>query len=323
MAGLWTSNLRTWWAGVRRALKQFKADDISDWAAALTYYGVLSVFPGLLALVSLAGLIGDAAIDPLTDNVETLAPGPARDILTTMLDELRGGQGRAGLALVVGVALALWSASGYVAGFMRASNTIYRVEKDRPAWKALPLRVAITALLVVFAALISASVVLTGTLARRAGDVLGLSDRFVSVWNVAKWPVLVVLVALFVAVLYWIAPAERRPFRWVSPGSLLAVLLWLLASAAFGLYVANFGSYDKTYGSFAAIIVFLIWLWISNTALLLGLVLDAGLERQEREEEEDAEAGVERANGERGAAAPRTGPGQEPGQEPGSERRAA
>ncbi|MEO3843947.1 MULTISPECIES: YihY/virulence factor BrkB family protein [unclassified Streptomyces] len=269
----------SWWAAVKRTPKEYKDDGLSDWAAALTYYGVLAIFPGLLALVSIVGLIGDSAIDPLIDNVATLAPGATQDILTTMLEQLKDKQGEAGIALIISVALALWSASGYVAGFMRAANTVYDVPEGRPVWKTMPTRLAITVVLVLLTGLISVGVVFTGTLARRAGDVLGLSDTAVTVWNWAKWPVLVILVSLVIAVLYWAAPNIRHSFRWVTPGSLLAVLIWLLASAAFGLYVANFGSYNKTYGSFAAIIIFLIWLWISNIAALLGLELNAELER--------------------------------------------
>ncbi|MGP3969921.1 YihY/virulence factor BrkB family protein [Streptomyces sp. 6N223] len=269
----------SWWAVLKRTPKEYKADGLSDWAAALTYYGVLAVFPGLLALVSIAGLIGGSAIDSLIDNVATLAPGAAQDILTTMLEELKGKRSQAGIALVVGVALALWSASGYVAAFMRASNAVYDIGEGRPAWKTLPTRLAITAAVLILTAAVAVGVVFTGTLARRAGEVLGLSDTAVTVWNWAKWPVLIILVSLVIAVLYWGAPNIRHPFRWVTPGSLLAVLIWLAASAAFGFYVANFGSYNKTYGSFAAIIVFLIWLWISNIAALLGLEFDAELER--------------------------------------------
>jgi membrane protein len=269
----------SWWAVLKRTAKEYKADGLNDWAAALTYYAMLAVFPGTLALVSLAGLIGDSAIDPLIDNVATLAPGAARDILTTMLEELRDGRGQAGIALIFGIALALWAASGYVAGFMRASNAVYDMPEGRPMWKKLPIRLAITVTLVIQTAAVAIGVVFTGILARRAGEVLGLSETVITVWNWVKWPVLIILVSLVVAVLYWAAPNVRRPFRWVTPGSLLAVLIWLVASAAFGLYVANFGSYDKTYGSFAAVILFLIWLWISNIAALLGLEFDAELER--------------------------------------------
>jgi membrane protein len=264
---------RSWWEVLKRTAKEYQDDGLGNWAAALTYFAVLALFPALLALVSILGLMGSSAINPLIDNVRTLAPGAARDILTAMLEDVKGGLGTAGVALVLGLVLALWSASGYVAAFMRASNAVYDIGEGRPAWKT------ITALVMVLTAVLAVGVVLTGGLARRAGDVLGLGDEAVTVWDVAKWPVLVILVSLVIAVLYWASPNVKHGFRWVTPGSLLAVLVWLLASAAFGLYLANFGNYHKTYGSFAAIIVFLIWLWISNIALLLGLEFDSELER--------------------------------------------
>jgi membrane protein len=270
---------RSWWQVLIRTGKEFKADNLSDWAAALTYYGILAIFPALLALVSVVGLLGSQAIDPLMDNVAALAPGAARDILTTVLEQVRGSAGRAGLGLIIGLAIALWSASGYVAAFMRASNAVYDIGEGRPAWKTLPTRFLITVTLVVLMAAIAIGVVFTGGLARRAGDVLGLGDTAVTVWNLVKWPVMLLLISLAVALLYWAAPNVRRGFRWVTPGSVLAVLIWLAASAAFGLYVANFGSYNRTYGSLAAVIIFLVWLWLTNIAFLLGLEFDAELER--------------------------------------------
>jgi membrane protein len=270
---------RSWWGVLKRTAKEYKDDGLPDRAAALTYYAMLAIFPAMLALASVVGLLSSSAVNTLIDNVATLAPGAARDVLTTMLEQLQGGRGAASIALIIGVVVALWSASGYVAAFMRAGNAVYDIGEGRPAWKTMPVRLAITAVVVILTAAIAIGVVFTGSLARRAGDVLGLGDTAITVWNIAKWPVLVILVSLVIALLYWAAPNVRRPFRWVTPGSLLAVLIWLLASAAFGLYVANFASYNKTYGSFAGVIIFLIWLWISNIAVLLGLEFDAELER--------------------------------------------
>ncbi|MDT0319970.1 YihY/virulence factor BrkB family protein [Streptomyces millisiae] len=269
----------SWWAALKRTVREFRADNLSDWAAGLTYYGVLALAPALLALVSIIGLIGPSAIDPMIDNVATLAPGAVQDVLDTVLRDLGHRRGQATVALVVGVALALWSASGYIAAFMRASNAVYDIGEGRPIWKTLPVRLAVTVTLVVLLALVAVGVVFTGALARRAGDVLGLGGTAVTVWNFAKWPVLVILVALITAVLYWAAPNVKHGFRWITPGSLLAVLVWLAASALFAWYVAALGSYGSTYGSLATIIVFLVWLWISNLALLLGLEFDAELER--------------------------------------------
>jgi membrane protein len=268
------------WKGVlKRTVAEFKDDNVTDWAAALTYYGILSIFPALLALVSILGVIGRSAIQPLIDNLGTIAPGAARDILESMLMQLQNNQGAAGIALIVGLALAIWSASGYVAAFMRASNAIYDIEEGRPIWMTLPVRVGVTLTLLVILALSSIAVVFTGGLAQRAGDVIGLGDTFLTVWSIAKWPVLVLLVAFMIALLYWAAPNVKRRFRWVSPGSLIAVLLWIVASAAFALYVANFGNYNKTYGSLAGVIIFLIWMWITNIVILLGQELNAEIER--------------------------------------------
>ncbi|MFP8962764.1 YihY/virulence factor BrkB family protein [Streptomyces nanhaiensis] len=270
---------RSWKGVLKRTVAEFKDDNVTDWAAALTYYGVLSIFPALLALVSILGVIGSSAIQPLIDNLGNIAPGAARDILESMLTQLQNNQGAAGFALAIGLALAVWSASGYVAAFMRASNAIYDIEEGRPIWMTLPVRVGVTLTLLVLLALSSVAVVFTGDIAQRAGDVIGLGDTFLTVWSIAKWPVLVLLVAFMIALLYWAAPNVKRRFRWVSPGSLVAVLLWILASAAFAFYVANFGNYNKTYGSLAGVIIFLVWLWITNIVILLGQELNAEIER--------------------------------------------
>jgi membrane protein len=263
-----------------RTVREYKEDELSDGAAALTYYGVLAIFPALLALVSIIGLTGKANIQSLIKNVGGLAPGSVRSVLDTMLTQLQSSQASAGVGLIVGILLALWSASGYVAAFMRASNRVYDIGEGRPVWKTLPTRFAITVVVVVLTAAIAVGVVFTGTLARRTGQVVGVGDAGVTAWNYAKWPVMLLLFSLIIALLYWAAPNVKRGFRWITLGSLLAVVIWIIASAAFGAYVANFSSYNKTYGSFAAIIVFLVWLWISNIAILLGLEFNAELERQ-------------------------------------------
>ncbi|MEU9487460.1 YihY/virulence factor BrkB family protein [Streptomyces decoyicus] len=264
---------------MKRTLREFKEDNLTDWAAALTYYGVLAIFPALLALVSILGLLGPSTIDSLIKNLSSVAPGSVRNILTTVLEQLKGGQGKALLALIIGVALALWSASGYVAAFMRASNVVYDIGEGRPVWKTLWVRLGITVAVVILLALTAVGVVFTGTVAKKMGSILGLGDTAVTVWNVAKWPVMLILVALSVMVLYWAAPNVKRRIRHVLPGGVLAVVIWLIASALFALYVANFSSYNKTYGTFATPIVALIWLWLTNIAILLGLEFNAELER--------------------------------------------
>jgi membrane protein len=267
-------------AVLKRTVKGFSNDNLTDWAAALTYYGVLAIFPALIVLVSVLGLIGPSATQPLIDNLGKVAPGPAKDIFTSALENLQGSKGAAGVAFVLGLALALWSASGYVAAFMRASNAIYDIPEGRPVWKTLPLRVVLTLVLVLLLALSAVAVTLTGGLAKEAGGVIGVSDTAVSVWNVAKWPVLLLVVSFMFALLYWAAPNVKHPkFRWVSPGGVLAVIGWIVVSLAFAFYVANFGSYNKTYGALAGPIVFLVWLWVSNLMILLGAEFNAELER--------------------------------------------
>jgi membrane protein len=274
---------------LRRTFTEFRDDNLTDWAAALTYYGVLSIFPALLALVSVVGLLGESAAQSLIDNVESAAPGPARDIAVSAIENLQNSQGAAGVLFVAGLAAALWSASGYVAAFMRASNSIYDIGEGRPIYKTLPVRVGITLVLVLLLAITAIAVAATGPLAQEAGNLIGVGDTAVTVWDIAKWPVLFLIVSFMFAFLYWAAPNVKQPgFRWISPGGMLAVAIWLIASAAFAFYVANFGSYNKTYGSLGGVIAFLVWLWISNIAILLGAEFNAELERGRRIEAGDA-----------------------------------
>jgi membrane protein len=270
---------RAWRDALTRTPEEYKADNLSDWAAALTYYGVLAIFPALLALVSILGLLGSSSIQPLIDNLATLAPGSARDIITDALRQLERNRGQAISALIVGTLAALWSASGYIAAFMRASNVVYDIGEGRPVWKTLPIRFGVTLVVVLLLAAIAVGVVFTGTLADRTGHLLGIGHTGVTVWNFAKWPVMVALFALIIALLYWAAPNARRGFRWVTPGSGVAVLIWIVISTLFALYVGHFSSYNKTYGSLAAVIIFLVWLWLSNIAVLLGLEFNTELER--------------------------------------------
>ncbi|MQY09055.1 YihY/virulence factor BrkB family protein [Actinomadura macrotermitis] len=269
----------SWTSAVKRSLKEFQRDDLTDWAAALTYYSVLSIFPAMLVVVSLVGLGGKSVSQDLITNVGQLAPGSAKQVLTNALTELQRGRGGAGFAAVIGLVGAIWSASGYVGAFMRASNAIYDVPEGRPIWKTMPLRVGVTLLTLVLLSVSAVAVVVSGPLARKAGDILGLGSAAVTAWDIAKWPVLLLVVSFLFALLYWASPNAKHGFRWVTAGGLLAIGLWLVASAVFAFYVANFGSYNKTYGSLAGVIVFLVWLWISNLAILLGAELNAELER--------------------------------------------
>ncbi|WP_051858202.1 YihY/virulence factor BrkB family protein [Streptomyces cellulosae] len=272
---------RSWRAVLWRTSKELLDDELSDRAAALTYYGVLSLFPALLVLVSLLGVVGQHATDKVLDNIGDLAPGPARDILRDAVVQLGDSGGTGSVLAVLGLLFALWSASGYVAAFIRTSNAVYDLPEGRPVWKLTPLRLALTLALMLMLAASAVIVVFTGPLAERAGKTIGLGDAAIAMWGVAKWPVLLLLVIIMIGLLYWAAPNVRgRGFRWISPGSVLATLVWLAASAGFALYAANFGSYNKTYGTLAGAIVFLVWLWLSNLAILLGLEFDAELARE-------------------------------------------
>ncbi|MFJ8009900.1 YihY/virulence factor BrkB family protein [Streptomyces fagopyri] len=272
---------RAWGAALRGALREFKDDELADRAAALTYYGVLALFPALLVLVSLLGVIGRSATDKVLANLRQLTPGAAHDIITRAVEQLRNNSGAGSVVAIIGIVLAVWSASGYVAAFIRAANAVYDMPEGRPVWKILPVRVGVTVVLMVLAVAGSVIVVFSGGVARQAGSALGVGDTALAVWSVAKWPVLVVLVTVMIAILYWATPnAKVKGFRWITPGSLLALVIWMIASAGFAFYVANFASYNKTYGTMAGVIVFLVWLWISNLAILLGLEFDAETIRQ-------------------------------------------
>ncbi len=269
----------SWRDAVKRTVGEFKDDNLMDWAAALTYYAVLSIFPGLLVVVSLVGLGGASLSQSLITSVGELVPGQVREVLVAALTELQKARLGAGVAALIGIAAAVWSASRYVAAFMRASNAIWDIPEGRPIWKTMPIRVGVTLLTLVLLAAMAIVVVISGPLAQRAGDLLGLGQAAVTTWNIAKWPVILLVVSFLFAILYWAAPNAKRGFRWVNPGGLLALALWLAASAVFAFYVANFGSYNKIYGSLAAVIIFLVWLWISNIAILLGAEFNAELER--------------------------------------------
>jgi membrane protein len=268
---------------LKRTFAEFRDDNLTDWAAALTYYGVLSIFPALIALVSILGLIGASATQPLIDNLGAVAPGPAKEILTSALQGLQQDRGAAGVLFFVGLGSALWAASGYVGGFGRASNAIYEVKEGRPFWLLRPLQLLITAVLLVLLAASAVAVVVTGPLAQQVGNVVGAGSAAVTVWDIAKWPVLLLVVSLMFSILYYATPNVRQPgFRWITPGGILAVVVWIAASALFAFYVANFASYNKTYGTLGGVIAFLVWLWISNLAVLLGAEFNAELERGRR-----------------------------------------
>ena len=271
---------RAWLDVFKRTRREFKKDNLTDLAGNLTYHGVLAIFPMLIVLVSVLGLIGHSVTQPLVKNLDKVAPGPARTIFTGAIHNIESRRGTAGVLFIVGLVVSLWSASGYIAAFMRASNVIWDVEEGRPVWKKIPVRLGVTLVTVVLLTLSALAVVFTGGLAGEVGKLVGVPGATVQIWDVAKWPVLVIFVAVILAILYYAAPNVRQPgFRWVTPGGMFAVALWILVSALFALYVAHFSSYNKTYGSLASVIIFMVWLWITNTAILFGAELNAELER--------------------------------------------
>jgi membrane protein len=273
---------RAWVATLKRTVREFQQDNLTDWAAALTYYAVLALFPALIALVSIVGLVADprTVTDTLDEIVSKLGPESASQTFSGPIRSITSHREAAGVLLVVGLALALNAASGYIGAFIRASNVIYEVEEGRPFWKLRPLQLGVTLLMVLAVAVVFLALVLSGPLAGAVGGAVGLSDLAVTLYGLAKWPVLAALVLAMLGLLYYVSPNARiRGPRWITPGSVMALGLWVLASAAFALYVANFGSYDKTYGALGGVVTFLVWLWITNLAVLLGAELNAELER--------------------------------------------
>jgi membrane protein len=272
---------RSWLYVARKTLREFSKDQCTDLAAALTYYSVLALFPAAIALLSIVGLVNDGpqTVETLLQILRDVGASSAADTLEPTLTELSNTPG-AGWALIIGLAAALWSASGYVGAFGRGMNRIYEVEEGRPIWKLRPTMLLVTLITVALTAVVALALVITGPAAQAVGDAIGLGSTVVLVWNIAKWPVLLAIVVLIVALLYYATPNVQQPkFRWMSIGAFVAIIVWLVASAAFGFYVATFASYNKTYGSLAGVIVFLLWLWITNLALLFGAELDAELER--------------------------------------------
>ena len=269
----------SWGYVLKRTLSEFSKDQCTDLAAALTYYAVLALFPALIALMSLVGLVGNPK-DTATTLIDMLkTAGVSSKSIETTIMQLSSSTG-AGLALIIGLATALWSASGYVGSFGRAMNRIYEIDEGRPIWKLRPTMLLVTLISVILVAVVLVGLVVSGPAATAVGDAIGLGSTALTVWNIAKWPVMLVIVVFIVALLYYATPNIKQPkFRWLSIGALIAILVWVLASAVFGFYVANFSSYNKTYGALAGVIVFLLWLWLTNLALLFGAELDAELER--------------------------------------------
>jgi membrane protein len=281
------------WPTLKRTATEFMEDGMMDWAAALTYYGLLALFPALIALVSLLGVFGDpeTTTRQLTDIVTEIGPSSAADTFSGPIESITSNQSAAGILLFAGLGVALWSASGYVAAFTRASNVAWETPEGRPFYKLRPLQILITLLMLILLALIAISLVLTGPIVDAVGGAIGVGDTALTVWDIAKWPVLLLAVVLMFSLLFYSTPNVKVPgFRWVTPGSAVAVVVALLASAAFAFYVANFSSYDKTYGTLGGVVSVLVWMWIINLSLMFGVELNA-----ERERGRELEAGVPRA----------------------------
>jgi membrane protein len=281
-------------ATLKRTLTEFSEDNLTDWAAALTYYGLLALFPALIAFVGIIGLVADpaGATQTITDVVSQIGPSSAADTFAGPIESVTSSSSTAGIMAIVGIVVALWSASGYVGAFMRASNVIYETPEGRPIWKLRPLQMLVTLIILLLAAITLLALIVSGPLAEAIGSAIGLSDTAVTVYQIAKWPILAALVITIFAVLYYATPnVKLRGFKWVTPGSIFALVVWILASAAFAFYVANFGSYDKTYGTLGGVVVLLIWLWITNLAILFGHELNA-----ERERSHELAEGVPRAD---------------------------
>jgi membrane protein len=279
---------------LKRTVKEFQEDNLSDWAAALTYYGLLSLFPALIALVSIIGLFGDPekTTQTITDMVTQLGPKSAADTFAGPVESITANRGAAGILFFVGLGLSLWSASGYVGAFMRAANIVYETPEGRPFWKLRPLQLLVTLVMILLLAAVLLGLVLTGPVVSAVAGPLGIGSTAQTVFNIAKWPIMLIAVILMFAVLFHAAPNVKLPgFKWVTPGAILALVVWIVVSVAFAFYVANFGSYDKTYGALGGVVILLMWMWLTNVALLLGMELNA-----ERERSRELAAGMPRAD---------------------------
>jgi membrane protein len=283
------------WPTLKRTAQEFQEDNLTDWAATLTYYGLLALFPALIVLVSIVGLVGDpqSTTNTLTDIVTSVGPESAAATFEGPIRQVTESRSTAGFALIASTLIALWSASGYLGAFIRASNVIYETREGRPFWKLRPLQLVLTLVLVLLLAVMAAGIVLTGPIASDVAEPIGVSDTAVSIWNYAKWALIALLFVLMISVIYYGSPnVKQRGFKWITPGSLVALVVWLLASAGFALYVSQFGSYNKVYGSLAGIVIVLIWLWLTNLAILFGHELNA--EREREQQFDDGIPGAER-----------------------------
>jgi membrane protein len=277
------------WPTLKRTAAEFQEDNLTDWAATLTYFGLLALFPALIVMVSIVGLVGDpeSTTNTLTDIVTKVGPDSAAQTFEGPIKQVTESRSTAGFALIASTLVALWSASGYLGAFIRASNVIYETREGRPFWKLRPLQLLMTLVVVLLLAVMAMGVVLTGPIVSDVAEPIGISDTAVSIWNYAKWVAIALLFVLMIGLIYYASPnVKQRGFKWITPGGLVALVVWLVASAGFAIYVSQFGSYNKVYGSLAGVVVILIWMWITNLAILFGHELNAERERDVQLEEE-------------------------------------
>ncbi len=270
------------WPLIKRTFKEFQDDNMSDWAAALTYYGLLSLFPALIALVSIVGLVADPEelTKTLTEIVTEIGPETGANTFAGPIQSITGNTTSSLVLLILGTAVALNAASGYVGAYIRAANVAWEMPEGRSFFKLRPLQLAITLLMVLMLIFVLLGLALTGPIVEAIGEPLGISGTVLDIWEIAKWPIVFALSVAMFATLNYLAPNVRMPrIRVVTPGSIFTVAIWIIASALFALFVANFGSYDKTYGTLGGVVTLLVWLWITNMSLLFGLELNAELER--------------------------------------------
>lgn len=275
----------TWWGVLVRSVRGFRRDRCLDFAASLTYWSLLAMFPALVMVVALVGLVatGQAAVDAIVETVAELAPAQAAGAIETRIREVTEQRSGTGALLSVGAIGALWTASAYLRSFTRAANAVHEVVESRPAYRLVPLQLALTVLGLLIASVVVAALVVSGPVARAVGSAIGAGDLAVATWEVVKWPVLLVLALVLLSLLFWVAPDVPRPrLRWLAVGGLATVVIAAVASAGFGIYVANLGTYDVTYGALGAVIVFLVWLFLVNCAVLLGVEINAELQRGRR-----------------------------------------
>jgi membrane protein len=276
------------WPTLKRTVGEFQEDNLTDWAGTLTYYGLLALFPAVIVLVSIVGLVGDpeSTTDTLTDIVTKIGPDSAANTFEGPIKQVTESRATAGFALIASTLVALWSASGYLGAFIRASNVIYETREGRPFWKLRPLQLLMTLVVVLLLAVMALGVVLTGPIVSDVAEPIGISDTAISIWNYAKWVLIALLFVLMIGLIYYASPnVKQRGFKWITPGGLVALVVWLIASAGFALYVSQFGSYNKVYGSLAGVVIILIWMWLTNLAILFGHELNAERERDVQLEE--------------------------------------